>query len=56
MFENIVSVDQQYAEIIISNTKLLDWLLSRVKQRESDSNRNYASELLAIFVQEQQGK
>ncbi|KAI8048975.1 Catenin-beta-like protein [Syncephalis plumigaleata] len=54
VFENIVSADQQYAETIISNTKLLDWLLSRVKQRESDSNRNYASELLAIFVQEQQ--
>ncbi|KAI9591248.1 Catenin-beta-like protein [Syncephalis fuscata] len=54
VFENMISVDQQHARTILNSTALLEWLLSRIGQRESDSNRNYASELLAIFVQEQQ--
>ncbi|RKP04893.1 Catenin-beta-like protein, partial [Thamnocephalis sphaerospora] len=52
VFENIASVDAEFAEAIVSKTELLDWLLMRVRQRESDSNRNYASELLSILVQE----
>ena len=32
-------------------TKLMKWLLSRVKQREFDSVKQYASEVLAILVQ-----
>ena len=31
--------------------QLLKWLLSRLRQKEADSNKQYASEILAILVQ-----
>ena len=39
------------AELAFERTKLLRWLLGRVKQREFDSNKQYASEVLAILLQ-----
>jgi hypothetical protein len=38
------------AEAAFERTELLPWLLARVKRRAADSNRLYASELLAVFV------
>ena len=41
----------QVAELFFQRTKLLKWLLGRVRQREFDSNKQYASEVLAILLQ-----
>ena len=41
----------QVAELAFQRTKLLRWLLGRVRQREFDSNKQYASEVLAILLQ-----
>lgn len=45
------SLIPQVAELALQRTKLLKWLLGRVKLREFDSNKQYASELLAILLQ-----
>ena len=39
------------AEMLVSKTKLLRWLLSRLRKRDFDSNKVYASELLAVLMQ-----
>lgn len=44
-------VRKEVAEQVLSRTKLLQWLLSRLKAREFDSNKFYASELLSILMQ-----
>ena len=36
---------------MLQRTKLLKWLLGRVRLREFDSNKQYASELLSILLQ-----
>lgn len=42
----------QVAELVLEKTKLLRWLLARIgRTREMDSNKLYASELLAILLQ-----
>jgi hypothetical protein len=40
------------AEQIVENTTLLPWLLKRVSQKAYDSNKQYASEILSIVLQE----
>ncbi|TPX78390.1 hypothetical protein CcCBS67573_g00354 [Chytriomyces confervae] len=49
--ENLISVDPTIAEKVVSSTTLLTWLLSRIGMKQFDSNRQYASELLAILLQ-----
>ncbi|KIY93572.1 Beta-catenin-like protein 1 [Monoraphidium neglectum] len=44
-------INPEAAELVFERTALLKWLLARVRRRASDSNRLYASELLAILVQ-----
>lgn len=44
-------ITPQLAETVFEKTALLKWLLARVRRRASDSNRLYASELLAILMQ-----
>lgn len=39
------------AEAVLARTKLLKWLLSRIKVKGSDSNKQYASEVLSILMQ-----
>lgn len=39
------------AESILQRTKLLKWLLGRIRVKGSDSNKQYASEVLSILVQ-----
>lgn len=36
---------------MVDKTRLLKWLLGRVRAREFDSNKQQASELLSILVQ-----
>jgi hypothetical protein len=39
------------AEWVLERTKLLKWLLTRIRVKASDSNKQYASEILSILVQ-----
>ncbi|WVW81453.1 hypothetical protein I302_103447 [Kwoniella bestiolae CBS 10118] len=52
VFENLLSFMPPLAEQIVNDTNLLPWLLNRIKQKEYDSNKQYASEILAILLQD----
>ncbi|XP_051139841.1 uncharacterized protein LOC127257452 [Andrographis paniculata] len=49
--ENLIEVKPSVAELVCEKTKLLKWLQARIKIREFDSNKQYASEILAILLQ-----
>ncbi|XP_027334129.1 beta-catenin-like protein 1 isoform X1 [Abrus precatorius] len=49
--ENFIEVKPAVAELVCERTKLLKWLLGKIKVREFDSNKQYASEILAILLQ-----
>ncbi|ERN09582.1 hypothetical protein AMTR_s00029p00164810 [Amborella trichopoda] len=49
--ENMVEVKPSVAELVCERTKLMRWLLNKIKAREFDSNKQYASEILAILLQ-----
>ncbi|KAK9266441.1 hypothetical protein L1049_007438 [Liquidambar formosana] len=49
--ENLIEVQPAVAEMVCERTKLLRWLLGKIKVREFDSNKQYASEILAILLQ-----
>ncbi|KAG4923487.1 hypothetical protein JHK87_049027 [Glycine soja] len=49
--ENMIEVKPAVAELVCEKTKLLKWLLGKIKVREFDSNKQYASEILAILLQ-----
>ncbi|KAL4421715.1 hypothetical protein ABPG77_002331 [Micractinium sp. CCAP 211/92] len=52
ILENMAEVKPEVAELALEKTKLLKWLLARLRPREVDSNKQYASEILAILVQQ----
>ncbi|XP_050228754.1 uncharacterized protein LOC126677975 [Mercurialis annua] len=49
--ENLIEVNPAVAELVCERTKILRWLLGKIKVREFDSNKQYASEILAILLQ-----
>ncbi|XP_047972409.1 beta-catenin-like protein 1 [Salvia hispanica] len=49
--ENLIEVKPSASELVCEKTKLLKWLQARIKIREFDSNKQYASEILAILLQ-----
>ncbi|KAJ9685068.1 hypothetical protein PVL29_017196 [Vitis rotundifolia] len=49
--ENLIEVKPAVAEMVCERTKLMRWLLGKIKVREFDSNKQYASEILAILLQ-----
>ncbi|OMP07911.1 Armadillo-like helical [Corchorus olitorius] len=49
--ENMIEVKPAVAELVGERTKLLKWLLGKIKAKEFDSNKQYASEILAILLQ-----
>ncbi|KAJ0044013.1 hypothetical protein Pint_18287 [Pistacia integerrima] len=49
--ENLIEVKPSVAELVCERTKLLRWLLGKIKVREFDSTKQYASEILAILLQ-----
>lgn len=49
--ENMIEVKPTVSELICDRTKFLRWLLGRIKVREFDGNKQYASEILAILLQ-----
>ncbi|RVD86952.1 uncharacterized protein DFL_005202 [Arthrobotrys flagrans] len=52
VFENLAS-QQAVSERVVKETKILGWLLERIKVKESpvSQNKQYAAEILSIFVQ-----
>lgn len=51
IIENLIEVKPAVAELVCERTKLLKWLLGKIKVKEFDSNKQYASEILAILLQ-----
>ncbi|KAJ8753422.1 hypothetical protein K2173_019821 [Erythroxylum novogranatense] len=49
--ENLIEVKPAVAEMVCERTKILRWLVGKIKVREFDSNKQYASEILAILLQ-----
>ncbi|KAJ4844699.1 hypothetical protein Tsubulata_020675 [Turnera subulata] len=49
--ENMIEVKPGVAEMVCERTKILRWLVAKIKVREFDSNKQYASEILAILLQ-----
>ena len=56
IFENVLSLDPELARRITIDTKLPQWILKRIQAKQFDSNRGYASEILAILLQNDHGK
>lgn len=55
--ENLVSLRPTLAKETVTGTKLLAWLMARIKRKgPHDQNRGYAGELLAILLQSQAGE
>ncbi|TDL29730.1 DUF1716-domain-containing protein [Rickenella mellea] len=52
IFENILGFNPQLATRLISQTAILKWLLQRIEAKTHDENRGYASEILAILLQD----
>ncbi|ORX89907.1 DUF1716-domain-containing protein [Basidiobolus meristosporus CBS 931.73] len=50
--ENLISIEPEIAEIIVSTTPVLSWLLNRINVKSMDSNKQYCSEILAILFQD----
>ena len=49
--ENLIEVKPAVAEMVCEKTKLMRWLLGKIKVREFDGNKQYSSEILAILLQ-----
>ncbi|KAK9950615.1 hypothetical protein M0R45_006096 [Rubus argutus] len=49
--ENLIEVKPAVSELVCEKTKLLKWLMSKIKVKEFDGNKQYASEILAILLQ-----
>ncbi|KAJ8503048.1 hypothetical protein ONZ45_g11193 [Pleurotus djamor] len=53
-FENIVGFNPDLATELVSKTKIMTWLLTRIQSKQHDENRGYAAELLSILLQSNQ--
>ena len=51
ILENIISLKPAIAIKVSANKKLLEWLLSRINASGFDANKQYASEIIAILLQ-----
>ncbi|KAJ3160167.1 hypothetical protein HDU86_001003 [Geranomyces michiganensis] len=51
VLENFIAVDPALSETIVSKTTLLAYLLQRIRSKAFDSNRQYASEMLSVLMQ-----
>ncbi|KAG1907134.1 armadillo-type protein [Suillus fuscotomentosus] len=51
IFENILGFNPDLSLILVSKTKLMNWLLNRVQSKTHDENRGYSAELLSILLQ-----
>ncbi|KJA30234.1 hypothetical protein HYPSUDRAFT_61084 [Hypholoma sublateritium FD-334 SS-4] len=54
IFENMIGLDPSLGSDLVSKTKVLDWLLTRIQSKAHDENRGYSAELLSILLQSSQ--
>lgn len=52
IFENLIAFIPPLAEQVVRETPLLAWLLQRVAKKPYDSNKQYASEILSMILQQ----
>lgn len=52
IFENVIAYNPSISRTLVNKTSLLKWLLERIKGSSHDENRGYASEILAIILQD----
>jgi beta-catenin-like protein 1 len=53
IFDNLLSFLPPLANQVVEQTDLLTWLLRRITVPVYDSNKQYASEVLAVLLQEE---
>ena len=51
IFENILGFNSELSTELVSKTKILSWLLTRIESPKHDENRCYAAEILSILLQ-----
>ncbi|CAG8532100.1 2926_t:CDS:10, partial [Racocetra fulgida] len=51
IIENFTSFDPTLSEKLVKDTNMLQWILTRIKVKSFDSNKQYCSEILAILLQ-----
>ncbi|KAG9317673.1 Catenin-beta-like protein [Chiua virens] len=51
VFENVLGFNPELSVPFVSKTKIMSWLLERVRSKTHDENRGYAAELLSILLQ-----
>jgi beta-catenin-like protein 1 len=51
IFENVLGFNPSLSSILVSKTKMMNWLLDRVQSKTHDENRGYSAELLSILLQ-----
>ncbi|KIK30812.1 hypothetical protein PISMIDRAFT_87023 [Pisolithus microcarpus 441] len=51
VFENVLGFNPDLSEKLVSQTKIMNWLLERILWKAHDENRCYAAELLSILLQ-----
>lgn len=52
IFENVLAFNPSLSTDLVSKTKIMNWLLSRMQAKEHEENRGYAAELLSILLQD----
>ncbi|KAI9025686.1 Catenin-beta-like protein [Hyaloraphidium curvatum] len=52
--ENVIAVDSGASSAVVAKTQVLPFLLRRIQAKGMDSNKQYASEMLAILLQADQ--
>ena len=52
IFENILGFNSDLSPKLVSNTKILSWLLTRIETPKHDENCGYAAEILSILLQD----
>lgn len=50
----MLGLNPSLASDLVSKTKILNWLLTRIQSKTYDENRGYSAELLSIFLQNSQ--
>ena len=53
--QNFLDLAPQMGEHLVQRTDLLSWILGRLKPKRFDPNKQYASEILAVLLQQRWG-
>ena len=51
IIENLCELDPKIGDVVYERSPFLPWLLKRLQRPEFDYNKQYASELLAVLLQ-----